>query len=236
MGAEANPGHYGLAHTPAKVYRKTFAQQKDNLVFQEHKQEKLPRWLAGKSYLDVTDAYADLCVTITVDLGQSVPDSVDIAYLCVFNSGEWKPIHWARIHGGRAVFDRMGGNLLYLPALYLDEKVVPHGAPLVPRSDLDYQRFICRAGETITLRAASTTSRKQVASTDGVVESHLKPGVEYELFYWHESWQSLGKATAGTEPLVFEHIPAGCLYRLVGDNGDGEERPFSVEAGRQVWW
>lgn len=236
MGAEANPGRYGLAHRPAKVYRKTFAQQKDNLVFQKHKQEKLAPWLSGKSYVDVTEHYSDLCISINVELDKPAPDSVDITYLCVFNSGEWKPIHWARIDDGTAVFDRMSGGLLYLPALYLNEEVVPYGAPLVYRSEFDAQHFQPEMDKTITLQATSTTRCQQVASTDGVAKSHLTPGLEYELFYWEDGWQSAGKATATDQPLEFNDVPAGCLYWLVADGSDREERPFTYEDGRQVWW
>jgi len=48
MGAESNPGKYRLANKMAKTYRKTFSKQKNNLVFQKKKQEKVPGWLAGK--------------------------------------------------------------------------------------------------------------------------------------------------------------------------------------------
>jgi hypothetical protein len=95
MGAEANPGEYALANKVGKVYRKSFAHNKSNLAFQEHKQEKVPGWLAGKTYVDVTSDYVET-VDVTVKLAE-VPDSVDLAYLCVFNSGKWEPIHWGRI-------------------------------------------------------------------------------------------------------------------------------------------
>ncbi len=235
MGAEANPRHYGLAHKPAKVYRKSFAQQKDNLVFQEHKQEKLPGWLRGKSYVDVTSDYVQTC-SATVTLTMEAPDSVDIAYLCVFNSGDWKPIDWARINGDHVTFDGMGEQLIYLPGLYLNKEVVPYGWPFVVDSNSGRQQFEVDKGNLFRPQLTSTTRRKQVASTDGIEKSFLTPGVEYELFYFDDGWQSVGKATAADEPLAFEDVPAGCLYWLVAEDSDHEERPFSYEDGRQVWW
>ncbi|MBU0984012.1 MAG: transglutaminase-like domain-containing protein, partial [candidate division Zixibacteria bacterium] len=130
MGAEADPGNYGLFHKAAKIYRKMFGKSPGNLAFQTHKQDSVPRWLAGKSYRDVTAEYFDVC-DVTVRLDRAVPDSVDIAYLCVFNTGEWKPIHWGRIDHDSVTFTDMGPDIVYLPALYLNEEVVPWGVPFI---------------------------------------------------------------------------------------------------------
>jgi hypothetical protein len=236
MGAEANPREYHLRSRPAKVYRKTFSHQKDNLVFQERKQEKLPPWLKGKSYVDVTGDYADPGVSVNVKLEKPAPDSVDIAYLCVFNSGEWKPIDWARIENGAAMFDQMQGDLLYLPAFFINEEVVACGAPEAILAEGAHNQFRPITNKTITIRATATTRRQQVASTDGIEQSHLTPGVELELFFWDDGWQSHGKATATDQPLLFHDVPAGCLYWLVAEGSDREERPFSYDDSRQVWW
>jgi hypothetical protein len=240
MGAEASPGKYNLGHRPAKVYRKTFSHQKQNLVFQDHKQEKVPRWLGGKSYRDVTPDYShtiDRIISIPVTLDQTPPDSVDIAYLCVFNSGEWAPIDWGRIDGNKAMFQHLGGDLLYLPALYLNEEVAPFGAPFANIGESENRLFIPDADSKITLRLTSTTRRKQETSTDGIEKSFLKPGVEYELMCWTEGdWQSLGKATATDQPLTFDNVPSSALYWLVAEGSDRDERPFSIEDGKQRWW
>jgi hypothetical protein len=77
----------------------------------------------------------------------------------------------------------------------------------------------------------------QVISTDGAVTSNLKPGKTYELFYWLNEWISLGKKTAGIEPLIYENIPAAGLYWLVEEGSNKEEeRIFTIENGQQVWW
>ncbi|MDH3891687.1 MAG: transglutaminase-like domain-containing protein [candidate division Zixibacteria bacterium] len=237
MGAEKNPRKYELGHRPAKVYRKTFSHQRENLVFQEHKQEKLPAWLGGKSYVDVTASYqTDLLDRIETQLEIPAPDSVDIAYLCVFNSGEWKPIDWARVMSHQAVFSNVRGNLLYLPAFYINEEVVPYGPPFVNDSENKSRQFRSVSDATITLSLTSTTRRKQVASTDGIERSYLTAGVEYELFYWDDEWESLGKAVSSEKPLLFDNVPVGTLYWLVAEGSDRDERPFSWEDGAQRWW
>jgi len=235
MGAEANPGQYRLANKLAKVYRKMFAKQRDNLVFQEKKQEKVPRWLGGKSYKDVTADYVDVC-DVTVTFTQEIPDSVDIAYLCVFNWGEWKAIHWGRIENGAAVFTGMGRDIAYLPALYMNEEIVPFGAPFILGDDCIIRELQPEDDNTITASLVSTTRRKQEVSTDGIAKAFLTPGQEYELSYWEDGWQSVSKKVASDKPLVFDSVTSGCLYWLVVEGSDKEERIFTIEDGTQVWW
>ncbi len=239
MGAESNPRKYKLNNRPAKVYRKAFSHQKDNLVFQDHKQEKLPPWLRGKSYVDVTGEYTSISrmtTDLSVKFEQPIPDSVDIAYLCVFNSGEWKPIDWANIEHEYITFEQVAGFLLYLPALYLNEEVVPCAPPFTTNGEFSIRHFIPQTDTIDTLRLTANTGHNQWTLNRGVEQSLLTPGVEYELFYFDDGWQSVGKATATDEPLVFDDVPVGCLYWLVAEDSDHEERPFSYEDGRQGWW
>lgn len=236
MGAECNPGSYRLANKMAKVYRKSFAKQNHNLIFQDRKQEKVPGWLAGRSYLDVTADYQDVC-DVTVTLAEAVPDSVDIAYLCVFNSGEWKAIHWGWIENGTATFTDMGKEIAYLPALYVNEKIVPCGIPFILDADCARRELPPDTAHPTSVGLVSTTGRHQVTSTDGVAESFLTVGLEYELFYMgNDDWVSLGAVTATGGPAVFDGVPAGALYWLVAEDSDREERIFTFEHGRQVWW
>jgi hypothetical protein len=235
MGAEANPGEYHLWNKLAKVYRKTYSTQMGNIAFQQKKQEKVPGWLAGKSYVDVTKDYVDVC-HVTVALKKPVPDSVDIAYLCVFNSGEWQAIHWARIINDSAVFTDMGREIAYLPALYMDEKIVPFGAPFVLGNDCSIRELVADGSNAVSIQLISTTQRVQGISSDGIQRTFLTPGQEYELFYWSDGWQSLGKSVATEKPLIYDNIPSGHLYWLVAKDSDREERVFTIKDGEQIWW
>jgi hypothetical protein len=234
MGAETDPGDYGLHNKAAKVYRKMFGIQNNNLVFQDRKQEEIPRWLAGKSYLDVTADYVDVC-DITINFEKATSDSVDIAYICVFNSGEWQPIHWGRIENNSAVFTDMGVDIMYLPALYLNEEIVPYGSPFLLDAGCAIAE-VKKAGEEIDTSLASTTFRTLEVSKDGISKSKIGENERYELFYWDDGWQSLGKTTATKTELEFDDVPAGCLYWMVADGSDEEERIFTLEDGKQIWW
>ncbi len=235
MGAESNPGQYRLANKSAKVYRKMFAVQPDNLTFQVRRQDKIPGWLAGENCIDVTADYQDVC-DVTVTFGRDIPDSIDIAYLCVFNSGEWKAVHWAKIADKSACYTDMGRDIAYLPALYINEEIVPWGAPFILQTDCSLRPLIADIAKLADVHLVSTTRHERKESIDGIAGSSLTPGRTYELFYLADGWHSLGKRAAGDGSLRFENVPSEGLYWLVAEDSDREERIFTLEDDRQVWW
>jgi len=234
MGAESNPGQYRLRSKMAKAYRKTFAVQKDNLYFVKPDWEEVPGWLGGRSYIDVTPQYTAVA-DVTLELSIPVPDSVSFAYLAVFNSGEWKAIHWGRLQEQRVTFTDMGVDIAYLPMYYVNEELIPAAEPLIlnPGGEL---HFLSGSEELVDMRLVSTTRRTTVSSTDSIEQVFLTNGCKYELFQWQNEWISVGELEAGSEPLLFDSVPAGSLYWLVEEDSRREERIFSWEAGKQIWW
>jgi hypothetical protein len=235
MGAESNPGSYGLPNKMAKVYRKMYAEQKDNLAFQKNRQEKIPRWLAGKSYVDVTSSYTDIC-DIVINFEKAVPDSADYAYLCVFNYGEWHAVDWGKLVGNSAHFHNIGVGIAYLPAFYLNEEIVPYAPPFILHDDCTLQYLKADLTSSKGFNLESTTERELSVATDSVHKKELKAGTEYELFYWLDGWQSAGTQKAQKKGLSFNNVPQGCLYWLVANGSDKDERIFTLQDGRQVWW
>lgn len=62
-------------------------------------------------------------------------------------------------------------------------------------------------------------------------------GDEYELVYWHEgAWESLGRQTATHVNVHYKDVPAGGLYLLRDHTKGVDERIFTYEEGRVVWW
>lgn len=62
------------------------------------------------------------------------------------------------------------------------------------------------------------------------------PNHKYELFYFDKTWISLGSTTAIDYYLTYENVPKNALL-LLRDLSDGyEERPFTYENEKQVWW
>lgn len=60
---------------------------------------------------------------------------------------------------------------------------------------------------------------------------------QYELLYWDDNrWVSIGKKIADSNSIVFPKVPIGGLY-LVRDLTKGkEERIFTYEDMKQIWW
>ena len=59
MGGERDPYKYVLNNKKAKVYRKTFSQQKTSLALTAPEYEKIPGWLKRSHYMDVTNSYIE---------------------------------------------------------------------------------------------------------------------------------------------------------------------------------
>ena len=61
-------------------------------------------------------------------------------------------------------------------------------------------------------------------------------GDEYELFYWNMKWISLGRKFAVDNKLHYDDVPKGALLWLKNHTQGKEERIFTYEDGKQVWW
>ena len=66
----------------------------------------------------------------------------------------------------------------------------------------------------------------------------VEVGDEYELYCWSDNgeWELLGSKKATTNSLVFFGVPSGGLYILKDITKGVEERIFTYENGKQVWW
>lgn len=58
----------------------------------------------------------------------------------------------------------------------------------------------------------------------------------YELFYWNDKWNSLGIKKSTNDSIVFDNVPKDALLWLHDITKGHEERPFTYENGKQIWW
>ena len=229
-------GYAPISGVAAKVYRKTFSEQLDSLGAKLKEGEEAPRWLKGKYYKDVTESYvqtSDVIVALRGDVGED-----RFAYLCVFNSGHWKAIQWAKLQKNAVIFQGMGRDILYLPAFFRDGEIEPAGTPFVLESDGTI-RFVAVAGEDISV-TAKETSGTQVALEDWTDESvslPLKDGAKYELKEWTPvGWDVIAELLGDSSPMQLTNLSSNGLYWLVETDGDHEERPFTIVDGEIVRW
>jgi F5/8 type C domain-containing protein len=135
--ADDNPSIYNYAEMKkGKVYRATFKKNKLSLAFLKTKQELVPGLFESPYFKDVTNEYVS-CMDIDVPLitlGHSINECKH-AYICVFNNKEWVPIHWGNINKDSVVFTKMEGDIVYLPALYNSNGIIPANYPFILRKD-----------------------------------------------------------------------------------------------------
>jgi len=62
------------------------------------------------------------------------------------------------------------------------------------------------------------------------------PENEYELFYWDNGWHSSGRKIADDYQLKYNNIPSSTIYWLKCHTEGKEERIFTYENGKQIWW
>lgn len=229
-------GDVELSSRAAKVYRKMFSAQPDSLACRKTDEEKVPRWLGGKNYVDVTSQYLET-TDVTIHLETERPENARFAYICVFNGGQWKAIHWGDIADDCVTFTEMGRNIAYLPAYYVEKELVPAGPPFILTLEEDIRTLDAESEPELTIEMAATTPKTPDADTHrDRPRIVVKPGKTYELFVWDDDWVSLGKQVAGDQPVSFESVPGGGLYWLVEEGSRRLERIFTIDGGKQVWW
>ena len=67
-------------------------------------------------------------------------------------------------------------------------------------------------------------------------DNDICPGDLYELFYWNKQWISLGGQIAEENTLTYHNVPKNSLLWLRNLTKGHEERPFTYENGKQIWW
>lgn len=243
LDAEGKGSDPAQAHA-AKVYRKTFAIQRDALPFVLGKGRAAPnRFLANASQVDVTEQYAP-----TGAWGSALheaPASEEIGYACVFNAGEWVPIAWARSEGElgnprSAAFTRLGRGgrgMLYLSAFHDGQGLHPGWVPAVLHADGRVERLPRNGPAVQVLVTAVAPAQTSVDTHVTTPVSELMEGATYVLQQWGRGrWEAVQEVVAGKEPLRFDDLAADGLYWLVEKGSKRLERPFTIEAGRQRFW
>jgi hypothetical protein len=233
---ERGVGRAPLLAVAAKVYRTTFAKQRMSLAARKRPDEQVPYWLSRWNFADVTPQYLET-TDVTACLTQPAPAETRFAYICVFNDGEWAPVHWGELRGSQVTFTKMGRNAAYLPAYYVNEKVVPAGPPFI-LTKMGAVRELAGAGDALTDLRLEATAPEGLYGPDETAQplTHLEAGLQYELFFWDKGWVSAGEQSASGTTLTFEAVPADRLYWLVPKDSRKLERIFTFDDGQQVWW
>jgi len=67
-------------------------------------------------------------------------------------------------------------------------------------------------------------------------KNNVIKGLVYELFYWKDRWVSVGTKLANEYWITYDNVPKNTLL-LLKCSGEGvENRIFTYEYGKQIWW
>lgn len=67
-------------------------------------------------------------------------------------------------------------------------------------------------------------------------KNNVIKGMEYELFYWDNEWQSLGTQVAKDYSLQYDNVPDNALLLLKCTTEGKENRIFTWKGDTQIWW
>ncbi|MBC7912910.1 MAG: hypothetical protein H7Y07_02200 [Pyrinomonadaceae bacterium] len=233
IGTESDPGkdkivftrEYWIRRKRGKIFRHTYSVQKNSLANQVSSLDDIPDEFHSKNIKDVTKDYVPVS-TVNIRLKGQV-DNATYAYLCVFSDQEWKPIYWTKIgYFHQATFEDMEKGIVYLPAYFKSNKIIPAGKPFL----------LTDKGKLEEITPNNTNIKVALFSKYGEGKGNdIVPQETYELFFWNNDWESLGQKTADADSLIYQNVPKGSLLMLKNIKSGAQERIFTYTT-KQIWW
>ena len=222
----------------AKVYRKTFAIQRDALAFRLPAGREAPnRFLASEFYVDVTDQYGPTTdVTVDLDARGRRGGALRLPVRVQRRRVARDPVGGRR---GRTRHVRSSGPQLALPARRARRRAArPRRRAAAPAARRDGPaaggRGRRRAG--LADRAAPRPEEPGHGRDDAGVVPRGRQGVRAPALERCRRWVALEEFSATADAHRAALPASDSLYWLVGKDSRRLERPFVVEAGRQRWW
>ena len=93
-----------------------------------------------------------------------------------------------------------------------------------------------RLGDFIALDMRRKLKISKISYSPRTDNNGVFPGDEYELFYWEDGWKSLGKKVADDYKIMYDNVPENALLLLHDHTRGKEDRIFTYEDDRQIWW
>ena len=228
VGSESDPGKtkidLAMQRKRSKVFRRTFAVQKDGLHYLSQGTEEIPKLFKDYYFEDVTREYIPVS-DVDVKLN-SKNIQFKYVFLCVFNRQKWAPIFWAKNDNGRATFKDMGRGISYLPVYYSGGVLLPAGMPLF----LNQDGSVTQLKQDLSFNE-SIILRKKGPQGPSIIACHT-----YELHQWNDGWHMLEKKEATADSLVFLNVSKNSLLWLKSSDKSSNERIFVYKKSQQLWW
>ncbi|WP_411971344.1 transglutaminase-like domain-containing protein [Sphingobacterium sp. Lzh-3] len=239
---ETNPNKYtysfkpskgSFLNRPAKVFRFSFKKVNvwdDSIkALIEPQKSYIPEFLKSNHLLDVTDQYADVSNLKYTFINRQ---SDKLAYICVFNYGQWMPLFYGRITNSRfAIFNKMSKNMLY-------QVGVPEGSSY---KFVDRAFILDSSGKMIYSEPNTNVRIKiKIQKINEGENSWVKANSKYALSILNKKnyWEVVSVKYCETDSVLnFDKIPSNSFYRLkeIGTNHN-LERIFLCKNDKIIWY
>ena len=180
------------------------------------------------SLLEDVSASTLSCTNVVLPLVDSIASQNIV--LCTFAGGRWVPVSKGILANTHVSFKEMGKAICYLPAsVDSKQRITPIAPPFL----------LTQSGRRINLKGENKNKLQvKVTAKYPINNSNkIKIGDTYQLLGWQRnSWHSFGQQKATANILYFNDIPDNVLLWLRDIDRGREERIFTYENNRQVWW
>lgn len=88
----------------------------------------------------------------------------------------------------------------------------------------------------IDINMGEKTFINQIEITCRTDDNEINHNETYELYYFNQTWISLGSQRAKHRFLLYEQVPSNALFLLKNKTKGVEQRIFTIENGEQIWW
>lgn len=209
-----------------KVFRITFSQQKQSLAAILPENQIACEFLKNKNILDVTPEYVAVS-SLNYTFGTN--ETSQIGYINVFNRGTWNIIDWAKITNKKATFANMGRNIIYLPGIFADGKLVLEKYPILLNTE--GIQTLLKPDKINVFNAKLSRSNETKNEFKDNNPFQIIKGETYSLYVWDGNWQMIAQQIATSDDLVtFNKIPKNGLYLMAPVKPDFFERIFTIDS------
>jgi len=234
VGSESDPGKTKLEFTRTewirrkvgKVYRRMYSFQNAGFGIEIKDRKPVEELFLNNHLIDVTEQYVPVS---NIKLNLKDAENNKYVYLCVFNENTWQTLAIGKIDFfNNVMFNNVGREIVYSPMYYIKEELLPAGPPFILKKDGSMEKLEGKS----TLRMRVVLDKKYPEDKT----NKIFPNEKYELMYWNDEWKSLGVKVAKADSLVYTNVPSNALLWLKNIDKGKQERIFTYENEKQVWW
>lgn len=220
--------------SPPKVFRTSFKKTSlwsDSIKpIIKDRNYYIPTFLKSDHLLDVTAEYT---TTLNFVYHFEKPQDTPVAYICVYNYGEWRPIFYGKVYskGKYVKFNNMANDIAYHIAIPNGNGYKLVGKPFI----IDSLNHVIYSEPDLRKKITIVLEKINIGTDSWVKKNRL-----YTLKYLDKNnqWKDLGSRICQKDSILrFNNIPNGAFYMLEDKmNNKNLSRIFVHKNNDQIWY